>query len=510
MNNKITNIGNWPRIQAQRQPKSTALIQGGRKITYDQFNKRIQSWAHAFSNQYNLKFGDRVAVVMKSRIEFLEILFAASSLGAITVPFNHRLAPTELDYLVRDASPSVLAYEDGFEDRIASMEKTTEVSDVVQISTVKDEGEVVGETDPDSINIVENVTDHPAVIPYTGGTTGRPKGAVLTHGNLLYHTLSMIKWVDLTKQDTTLTALPLFHTGGLNIFSLPTIYQGGTLVMMPDFEPSQLLRKIEQEGVNVMFGVPTIYRNVIDADEFEQTDFSSVRVLTSGGDYCPPDIVDRFGDAGIDFTHGYGLTESGPGVLTNYASDEDYIKKMKEGSVGKPYYYSDVKIVDENGNTVPTGETGELLTKGPHVMDRYWNNLEATAEGFTDGWLHTGDIARRDEDEYYYIEGRMKDMIVSGGENIYLPEIERALISHENIEEAAVIGIPDEKWGQIGKAVIQLSRDAGVAKSEITSYLEDRLASYKVPKEIVFVDSIPVGPAGSVKKETVREQYGET
>lgn len=509
MNNKITNIGNWPRIQAQRQPTSTALVQGSREKTYDQFTERIHSWAHAFRDQYNVKFGDRVAVVMKSRIEFLEILFAASSLGAITVPFNHRLAPAELDYLVQDASPSVLTYEDGFEDKIDSMETTTEVPNVVQISAETGGKEVVDGTDPDPINVVENVSDHPAVIAYTGGTTGRPKGAVLTHENLLYHSLSMIKWVDLTKRDTTLTALPLFHTGGLNIFSLPTIYQGGTLVMMPDFDPSQLLKKIEQEGVNVMFGVPTIYRSVIDAEQFEETEFSSIRVLSSGGDYCPPEIVDRFGDAGIDFTHGYGLTESAPGVLTNYPSDENYSEKMKEGSVGKPYFYSEVKIVDENGDTVPAGETGELLTRGGHIMDRYWNKPEATAEGFTDGWLHTGDIARRDEDGYYYIDGRMKDMIVSGGENIYLPEIERALISHTNVEEAAVIGIPNEKWGQVGKAVIQLRRDADVAKNEIASFLEDRLASYKVPKEIVFVDSIPVGPAGSVKKETVREQYGE-
>lgn len=507
MRSSIFNISYWIERWSQLTPKKIAIFEGQKELSYKEFNSRINRLANALKNELKVKKGDRISVCTLNRIEFLEIWFASSKLGAILVPLNFRLAEEELEYMLDDTSPRIIFYDTVFKEKIESLEP--ESQSVNHLFEIKDEKEndyekLIGKSRDNELKINAGENDT-CIIPYTGGTTGLPKGAKLTHSNITYHSISMCKSVDLTSTDVTLTVLPLFHTGGINLFTAPTLKQGGTLVLQRKFDPESVLETIERKNVNIMFAVPTIYREIMESDKFEQADLSSIRVFMNGGDYCPPEIMKRYHKRDINFIHSYGLTESSPGVLANYYKDEQAHKKSKEGSVGKPLFYSKVKIVDEEGEEVEIGETGELLTKGPHVIKEYWNKPEETEKAFSSGWLHTGDLARKDEEGYYYIEGRKKDMIVSGGENIYLSEIERVLTSHPKVKEAAVIGVPHEKWGEVGKAIIVSENK--IKEKEILEHCEGKLAEYKIPKSVVFTDSLPKGPAGSVSKEKLKEKY---
>lgn len=506
MSRDIRSIGYWPTKWSQLEPDNTAVIEGEKKLTYREFNSRINKLANSLRNKLNVKKGDRIGILLTNRVEFLEIWFAASKLGAILAPFNFRLAEEQLAYLFKDAAPEVLLYEQSFKDKIESINPSS--TGIEHLIEVADDYQKLVEHGEDKEPSTTVGINDPCIIPYTGGTTGVPKGAVLTHKNVGYHTLSMLKNTDITSRDTTLTMLPLFHTGGFDIFTAPTIYQGAKLVLQRTFDPEEVLETIEDKRVNVTFGVPAIYKQLAESPKFEQTDFSSIRTLVNGGDYCPSEIMKKYHNKGITFVHGYGLTESAPGVLSNVYTDEKAERKSRDGSVGKPYFYSEVKIVDDNGKEVSHGETGELLTKGPHTIERYWNKPDETKEVFSGEWLITGDLARKDEDGYYYIEGRKKDMIVSGGENIYLSEVERVVVSHPDVAECAVIGVADEDWGEVGKAIIVPETEKKVTKDEIIEYCQGKLAKYEIPKFFEFVDSLPVGPAGSVEKEKLKERYG--
>lgn len=510
MPRNIKSIGYWPTKWSRLKSENTALIEGENELTYREFNSRINRLADSLKNELKIKKGDRIGTLITNRLEFMETWFAASKLGAVLAPFNFRLAEEELEYLFEDAAPKALLYEQSFKEKI----ETIDPSSIGIEHTI----EATGEKSDDFRSLLDNGEgkepetrvdiDDPCIIPYTGGTTGLPKGALLTHSNIIYHSLSMVRNADLSSRDTTLTVLPLFHTGGISLFTAPTIYQGATLVLQRAFDPEKALEIIQGKSVNVMFAVPTIYREIMESSKFEETDFSSVRVLMNGGDYCPPEIMKKYQDRGIKFVHSYGLTESTPGVFANDYTDEKAEEKSREGSVGKPLFYSEVKIVDNNGEEVEEGETGELLTKGPHVIEEYWNKPDESKKAFTGDWLHTGDLARKDEDGYYYIEGRKKDMIVSGGENVYLPEVERVLASYPDVKETAVIGVPHEKWGQVGKAIIVAEKDKELDEKQILDYCQGKLAKYKIPKSVEFVDSMPVGPAGSVEKEKLKEKFG--
>lgn len=486
------------------------MIEGDRRVSYRDLNNRINSLANALRDELKVKKGDRIAVLTTNRMEFLEVWFAASKLGAILVPLNFRLAKEELEYMFDDTSPRILFYEQIFKEKLEPIDfDSRSVEHIVEITDEEeDEYDELLENGSEEEPLIQVNADDPCIIPYTGGTMGLPKGAVLTHFNITSHAISMCKNVDLTSRDTTLTILPLFHTGGISLFTSATLYQGGTLVLQRKFDPKQAVDIIEGEDVNIVFAVPTIYREIAKTGRFKGADLSSVRTFMNGGDYCPPEIMRKYHERGLNFIHSYGLTESGPGVLANYYGDERAHEKSLRGSVGKPLFYSEVKIVDDDGRELEPGETGELLTKGPHVIERYWNKPEETEEAFSGDWLHTGDLARMDEDGYYYIEGRKKDMIVSGGENIYLPEVERVLASHPEIEEVAVIGVPHEKWGEVGKAVIVPEEGGGLSEEEVLKFCRGKLAKYKIPKFVVFADSLPVGPAGSVDKEELKEKYG--
>jgi fatty-acyl-CoA synthase len=347
--------------------------------------------------------------------------------------------------------------------------------------------------------------DDPWVICYTGGTTGLPKGAILTHDNMAWNSVNTVMSWGLDQDDVTILNSPLFHTGGLNVFTLPLIHVGGKSIVCERFDCQQVFDLIADAGVTIYFGVPTMFLAMQQHENWDGADFSRLKLIISGGAPCPMPIFEKFWARGVDFKTGYGLTEAGPNTFWLPAEDV----RRKPGAVGVPLFHIDVKIVRPDGSECEADEPGELIIKGPHVTPGYWNNPKATADAIRDGWLHTGDLAKCDGEGYYTVVGRIKDMIVSGGENVYPAEIESVLHAHPAIAEAAVIGVPDDKWGEVGRAIIVIERDRELSADDVLAFVREQLAGYKVPKSVVFVDELPHTGPGKIDKRRLSERYGQ-
>ncbi|HKG23936.1 MAG TPA: AMP-binding protein, partial [Blastocatellia bacterium] len=343
----------------------------------------------------------------------------------------------------------------------------------------------------------------PALIIYTSGTTGRPKGALLSHRMLMWNSINTnIGW-DLVSSDVTTVHAPLFHTGGLNVLTLPLMHIGGTVVILRKFDPAETLEAIEKHRCTIFFGVPTMFQMMLDSPRFEEIDFGSMRFLISGGAPCPVPLIEAYQRRGVAFTQGFGLTEVGPNCFR--LGLEDAVRKA--GSIGFPSFHSEARIIDEEGRDVPRGLVGELLLKGQHVCSGYWQDSEATSAAISDGWFYTGDLARQDEEGYYYIVGRAKDMIISGGENIYPAEVESVLHDHPAIASAALIGISDDKWGEMPVAVVIARTGRAVTPEEVMDFCSGKLARYKIPKRVYFVSEFPLSASGKVVKRVLKEQF---
>ena len=338
------------------------------------------------------------------------------------------------------------------------------------------------------------------MICYTGGTTGLPKGAILSHGNMTWNSINTVMSWGLDQDDVAILNSPLFHTGGLNVFTLPLIHAGGASILCAGFDADQVFDLIADGSVTLYFGVPTMFIVMQQHPRWPQADFSRLKLVISGGAPCPMPVFERFWEKGVDFKTGYGLTEAGPNTFWLPQADV----RRKPGAVGFPLMHVDVQNVRPDGSRCAPGEPGELLIRGPHVTPGYWNNPAATAEAIRDGWLHTGDLAIRDDEGYYTIVGRLKDMIISGGENIYPAEVESVMYRHPAIKEAALIGVPDDKWGEVGRAVVVKEHD--LTEDELIDFLRGFLARYKVPKSVVFVDALPKTGAGKIDKKVCCNQ----
>jgi fatty-acyl-CoA synthase len=313
----------------------------------------------------------------------------------------------------------------------------------------------------------------------------------------------VISW-GLSEKDVSPILTPMFHSGGLFVFLVPLLYAGGRIVMARSFDPDASLNLIVDEKCTVILGVPTLFQMWVNSPKFAETNFDHVHFFISGGAPCPPSLIEAWSKTkGVTMRQGYGLTEVGVNCFS--MTDEDALRKR--GSVGKPIFHSEMRLVDTDGNDVPVGETGELIIKGPHVCTGYWNNPDATAQSLKDGWFHTGDMARMDEEGYYYIAGRFKDMIISGGENVYAAEVEAVFREHEGVADAALIGQPDEKWGEVGLMVVACKLNQTVSAEELLNFCSGRLAKYKIPKRIEFVDALPYSPYGKVMKAELRKQW---
>ncbi|MFC9842846.1 o-succinylbenzoate--CoA ligase [Streptomyces sp. NPDC060223] len=486
-------VGSWIARRVRNNPHRPAVIHGGVLITYAQLHGRINRLAHHLRH-LGVRPGDRVAYLGPNHPSFLETFFAAGQLGAVFVPLNTRLAEPELRHCLQDAGASVLVHTSDFEQFALSCSALRPVT--VGDGLDKD----LAACTPVSLDVPVTHADT-AVIMYTSGTTGRAKGAVLTHGNLIWNSLNTLVDGEFAAGDVALLSAPLFHTAALNMTCLPTILKGGTLVLEESFSPARTLDLVERFRVTVMFGVPAMFQQIAAEPRFADAGLSSLRMLLCGGAPVPEALIRTYQRRGLSFIQGYGMTEASPGVCLLDA--EHALEKL--GSAGLPHFFSDIRVIDPAGEDVTRGE---LLVEGPNVMSGYWNLPEETAAAFHDGWFRSGDIAGVDEDGYVTIVDRAKDMIISGGENIYPAEIENVLYEHPAVGECAVIGVPDERWGEVPRAVVVLAPGARASVEDILAFLEGRLARYKIPKSIVFTDALPRTGAGKLLKPRIRDNFG--
>ena len=504
------NVGEWPTKWCQLYPDENSVKCSEFDMTRRTFNERVNRLCHAFKERGVVK-GDRVAGLLANGNVFVETLFSLAKLGAIMVPLNFRLSPPELSYILDDSEPKLCLYSPEFATTVDAVRRSAPSIDSWLCET---DGGLAGDAkyedwtascsdeEPDVDTQVG--TDDPLFIMYTSGTTGKPKGAILTHGNILWHTINSVPLYKFGKDDVVLAVAPLFHIGGLGVSIIPPFYVGCPIVIQRFFIPGETLQLIEQERVAFMFGIPVMFQMMCQLPEFETTDFSSVNFFIAGGSPCSKFLIERYLEKGITFNQGYGLTEAAPGV-TALRSDTAL---SKLGSVGKPVFHVTMKIVDAAGKELGAGEPGEVVVKGPNVMPGYWNLPEETAETLKDGWLHTGDIGYFDQDGYLFLVDRKKDMYISGGENVYPAEVEDVILRQENVDDVGVIGVMDEKWGEVGLAVVVPREGVELTEEEIIEFCEGRLAKYKIPKKVIFVEELPRTATGKILKKELRDLYG--
>lgn len=507
MNEPLQNtlVYDWIAHHAAYWPGRPAAIDAnsGRRFTYAAFHDRVSRLAGFMRDTWQIGQGDRVAVLAMNCTEYFEIQFACTRLGAVLVPLNWRLALPELEYITGDCTPEALFCDPTHAATAAKLQRNKKVLQIDFGEKKRGNYEAaLAEARPIPEPVVALTHAELSAILYTSGTTGRPKGAMITHGMTFWNAVNIGMAVGLTYKSTTYNVLPAFHTGGLNLYANPTFHTGGTAIIARHFEPEEALRWLGSGEVTHFFGVPTIYLMLRDASEFAKTDLSGVQSWASGGAPLPVSLIHEYGQRGIVIRQGCGMTETSPTV---FLIDEEHALE-KAGSVGKPVLHTEVRIVSREGREVAAGETGELCIRGPNITPGYWQNPEATAAALRDGWLHSGDAARIDEDGFYYIVDRWKDMYISGGENVYPAEVEQVIYQLPAVAECAVIGIPDAKWGEVGKAFIVLKPGQALSESQVIDHCRKHLARYKIPKVVAFVPELPHTAAGKILKTELRNR----
>jgi fatty-acyl-CoA synthase len=501
-------VRDWPARRAVLSPDKTAIIDAetGARLTYRELNERATRLANFLRESCGVGSGDRISILAANRAEILEAYFAAAKLTAILVPLNYRLTTPELQYILEDCEPKVLLYERDFRAVVGRLRKETTVHHYVALDDAEaaETGyeAALSTAKSDPVEVEHFDAEMPVLIIYTSGTTGRPKGALLSHRMLTWNSINTnINW-DISSTDITTVHAPLFHTGGLNVLTLPLLHVGATVIILRTFDATRVLELIEEYRCTIFFGVPTMFQMMMEAPVFETTDFSSLRYFISGGAPCPVPLIEAYQKRGAAFTQGYGLTEVGPNCFK--LALEDAVRKA--GSIGFPSFHSEARIVDEKGRDVERGQVGELILRGGHVCSGYWQNIEATQAALSGCWFYTGDLARQDAEGYYYIVGRAKDMIISGGENIYPAEVEAILHDHPAVASAALIGLPDPKWGEMPVAVLIAKQNRSLTSEEIVEFCSGKLARYKIPKRVVFVEEFPLLASGKVFKRALAEE----
>ncbi len=503
----------WIQRHADRTPDKLALVDAasGAEWTYAQLEERITRLARFMRDELALSQGDRVAILAQNSGDYFVVLFACAKLGVILNTLNWRLAAPELAFILGDCTPRTLFYEPDFAETVSALRPQSGVTHFVVMGDGAPAGEwtyaaALAASSAAPLESPRLRYDDTWAIIYTSGTTGQPKGAQVSYGNFFYNAVGMGQAIQLTADDVNLNVLPTFHIGGLGLYACPTLHAGGTVVLMRAFDPDELLALIARWRVSVLLLVPAIYLMLEQHGRFAQADLSSVRHWASGGSSLPPSLVHSYADRGIIIQQGFGMTETGPTV---FLIDREHAV-TKAGSVGKPVLHTDVRIMDRDGNVLGPNAVGELCIRGGNVTTGYWNRPDATAEALVDGWLHSGDAARYDDDGYYTIVDRWKDMFISGGENVYPAEVENVLYQHPAVAEVAVIGVPHPTWQEVGRALVVPAPDQTVTEAELIDYCQGKLARYKIPKSVVFLDSpLPRTAAGKVLKRELRATYGD-
>lgn len=502
-------VYDWLAYHARNTPEATALIDhySERVLDYRTLNERCNRGAN-YLKALGVQPGDRVAVLAYNSTDIIELQFACQKLGAIFVPLNWRLAVPELRAIAEDCRPKVLMYGQEFAEvagelgqalgiHLVSMRDGADSDYERGLSAASPEAEFYPQTHDDTW-----------IIMYTSGTTGAPKGACLTHGNVLFSCINQSQRFMLTSKSRCLTVLPLFHVGGLFLFATFLMHMGGSAVVVRQFDPAVCLDLLADKelGITIIFGVPTIFLFMSQLPAFAEADLSHLDRVMVGGAPAPLELLKAYMSKGVTIGQGFGMTET----ATTGTALSAYTSLDKLGSSGLPALHTSVRVVDEQGRDVPPGEVGELWIKGPAISPGYWNRPEINAESFTDGWFRTGDAARVDADGHFYIVDRWKDMFISGGENVYPAEIENVLFQLPEIAEAAVIGVADERWGEVGCAFIVLKPGQTLEAEAVIRHCRANLAGFKIPKHIVFVDAMPHNAAGKIVKSELRRYYSDT
>lgn len=517
-------LGTWPTIHALRNADRPALIDGttGRTTTYLELEERTTRLASGLLLR-GVEAGDRVAIFSINCPEMLEALIAVAKLGAIGVMINMRLTPAEVEFILKDSGSTHLFASTSLLSTAETAAKDTPINDIITITTAEQRstGERAGFDDlldsgSTDVDLAEVDPDSPAILMYTSGTTGTPKGAIITHTNLFWVSIYHNAFEKgLNRFDVSLASAPLFHIGALALYTIPGLYWGAATVVQESFDPIRWAELAEKYGVTKAFAVPTMWRAILNAGGLENHDVSTLDVAITGGAPCPLPVIEALQAKGVRFTEGFGMTETT--AMASTLPSTDVTEQL--GSIGRPALHVDFRIVDALDNDVPVGEIGELLIRGPSVSPGYWNRPEATRESFHDGWFHSGDLATVDEKGFYRIVDRKKDMLISGGENVYPVEVEQAIFEHPAIAEVAVVGMPDEKFGETVAASIVLrpvAAEDNAAPSheelitDIQEFVGQRLAWFKVPRLIEFVEELPRTATGKVRKAILRTTFGKS
>jgi fatty-acyl-CoA synthase len=492
--------------RARLTPDAPALVDvsTGTRLTFAQLDDRAAACARVVVHALGLQKGDRLGILSYNSLEFLDFVFAAAKTGVVLVPLNTRLTARELSGIVENSGLRTLVFDPELGSTVADLRERVTLDHWVGI----------GQDYPHLLSQAAALPFTPErcdgedlfALLYTSGTTGTPKGVMIPHRQIAWNAYNTVLSWQLRPDDVTSIFTPLYHAGGLAVFLMPLIAIGGTSVLHRHFDAAEVWRTIEAEKCTVVLGVPTIWKMLSDAPEFATTDLSHVRWFISGGAPLPDFIAETYRARGVVFRQGYGLTEVGVNCFA--MTDEDSTRKP--GSIGKPMMMTSARLADDEGREVPAGEVGELWLRGPHVSQGYWNAPEATAAVLdAGGWFHTGDMARVDADGFCFICGRRKDMFISGGVNVYPAEVEAELLQHPAVADVAVVGVPDERWGEVGIAFVVPRHAAGASHESLTAFLQDRIARYKLPRGVVHLDALPRTAYGKVAKAELLRLFDE-
>lgn len=505
------NLGLFLSKRATLSPGREAYVDanGALRLSFSELNARCNQLANALLDA-GVEKGERIAFLLMNSAEFMEAYFAAAKIGAVVVPLNWRLVPDELEFILKDSGSKRLIFGEEFLDSVTELHARGDKTDIqhwLQVTA----NEPLAPFAQDYRRFADaGSADEPPIgargddllyIMYTSGTTGLPKGVVHSHNTSIWAVVTVSATTYFHDGDRFLGALPMFHVGALLPLTL-NVYRGATSVVMRSFEPRLAWELIETEKLTSGLAVPAMLNFMLQVPEFEKYDTSSLRWILSGAAPVPVALMERYAELGIEIHQIYGLTETcGPACVIDA---ENALAKV--GSTGKPFFHTEVRIAKPDGGACAPGEAGEILVRAPHVMLEYWNRPDATAETIVDGWLHTGDIAVTDEDGFIFIQDRIKDMIISGGENVYPAEIEGILVTHPDIIEAAVIGQPSEKWGESPFAIVVRKGDS-LSADDVLGFCNKKLARFKQPTRVEFIEQIPRNPSGKILKRVLREQF---
>lgn len=493
----------WIEKWAIYSPNRVAIkeYETGRTLTYKQLNSLGNQLVQLLQTRFKLRPKDRIALLAENSLAHLVLFSAAQKANFTLVPLNYRLSPPEITYLLQDASPGLLIAEEPY---LASVMEglgeafPTPIWPWQELETFCDQQKDQASGTPPAAVIQDN---DPIFILYTSGTTGFPKGALYTHKMLFWNSVNTSISLIINSTSRTINCMPFFHTGGWNVLLTPFLHHGAYTCLVKKFKAEDILQLLAEEKASIFMGVPTMLNMMAGVDSFATKDLSHLHYIIVGGEPMPIPLIEKWHDKGVPIRQGYGMTEIGPNLTSLHQADAI----RKKGSIGRPNFYVETRIVDEQGKPVPTNTPGELQLRGPMVTPGYWQNPEATQKAFAGPWFKTGDRVQEDADGFLFVVDRIKNMFISGGENVYPAEIERVLMNYPGIRETAVIGIPDSKWGEVGRAYICTQTPDPLDKGKILQYCQEHLARFKVPKQIVFLTELPKNDTGKINRKRLNE-----